>query len=154
MILLKADADAITTISAALPSDDVPADLTEETPGTCRTACSTWPIAAVSVAVSGPDARVATMIAVLDGSVARNGAASWLACTLGLDDDRNCTLLDWVTLDRLGSRRAAATTPAIQTTTISQRNRTSNRAMAANMVHPLVSLATSQWSITDNLRAT
>ena len=84
-------------------------------------------------AVSGPDARSATRIAVPAGFRPRKGAASAPACTLGLDDARNWALLDCVTLDRLGSRRTPAITPAIHTTTISQRNRTSNLAIAANI---------------------
>src|SRR5690349_1970360 len=73
------------------------------------------------------------MMAVPDGLRPRKGAASSPACTLGLDDERNWTLLAWVTSPRLGSRATAASTSAIQTATITQRNRTSNRAMLVNI---------------------
>src|SRR5436190_13949569 len=124
------DAVTLTRASAALPSRDVPSSLTRETPGTPRAACSARPIAAVSAAVSGPDPRLATMIAVPEESALWNGMASRLACTLGLDAERKWALLAWVTLDRLGSRRPAAITPTIHTTTISQRNRVATPASA------------------------
>ena len=72
------------------------------------------------------------MIAVAEGFLARKGAARSAAWTLGLEGGRNWTLLDCVTSAKLGSRRTAATTPTTHTMTISQRNRTSNLAMAPN----------------------
>src|SRR5690242_677029 len=73
------------------------------------------------------------IVAVPDGSLPRNGVASWPACTLGLDDERNWALLGCVTLDKLGSMETPAIVPANHTATISQRNRTSNFAMAVNI---------------------
>src|SRR2546428_11167154 len=51
---------------------------------------------------------------------------------LGSDEERNCALADWATLERLGKTRTAARTIAIHTATISQRNRRSNLPMAPN----------------------
>jgi hypothetical protein len=69
-----------------------------------------------------------------DGFLPWNGWARPAARTLGLDAGRNEALFDWVTLDRPGSSRAPATAPTTQTATITQRNRTSNRAMPANIL--------------------
>src|SRR6266571_3395166 len=134
VVLPDTDAVTVTRASAALPSLEVPSSLTRETPATCRAACCTRPIVASSVAVSGPDAREATMIAVPDGLLPWtpwNGLASLPACTLGLDDERNWALLDW---DTLGSRRTPATTPAIHSATTSQRKRIAKPASASKVV--------------------
>src|SRR5215831_12237381 len=104
LLLDDTDPGTVTTAWAARPSGDVPPSFTEATPGTSRTACSTWLMAAASAAVSGPDAREATMVADCFGSTTWNGAASWLAPTLGLDEELNWTLLAWVTVLRPGSR--------------------------------------------------
>jgi hypothetical protein len=120
-LLLDADGATLTRAWAALPSLEVPSSLTRVTPGTRRAASRTRVIAALSAAVSGPDARSATMIAVPDGLRPWKSVASRAACTLELDDERNWALLDRVTLDRLGSRPTPATTPTIQTATIGQR---------------------------------
>src|SRR5215470_18316510 len=135
-LLDETDPGTVTTAWAARPSGDVPPSFTEATPGTSRTACSTWLMAAASAAVSGPDAREATMVADCFGSTTWNGAASWLARTLGADEELNEPLLAWVTVVRPGSRRAPATTPTSHTATISHLNRMSNLAMAANMATP------------------
>jgi hypothetical protein len=133
-LLLDAVGATLTRAWAALPSLEVPSSLTRVTPGTRRAACCTRAIAMLSAAVSDPDARSATMIAVPDGLRPWKGVASQAACTLGLDDERNWALLDWVTLDRLGSRRTPATTPTIQTATISQRKRIAKPASALKIV--------------------
>src|ERR1044071_6048406 len=116
----------VTRACAAWPSGDVPWSRTSTTSGTWRAGCSTRLIAAWSAAVSGPDARLATMTAVPDAfALPWNGAASRAACTLGADEDRNWELPGWVTLDRLGSSLIPAISPAAHTATMTQRNRTS-----------------------------
>jgi hypothetical protein len=44
--------------------------------------------------------------------------------------DRNPELVDWVTLDRLGSKEIPAPTPTIHVTRMSQRNRMAKQATA------------------------
>src|SRR5689334_9042739 len=64
-------------------------------------------------------------------SVPRNGAASRAADRLGLLAGSRSVLLSLVTLASDGRSRAARTVAATQTATMTQRNRTANRPVAA-----------------------
>src|SRR5437588_9086660 len=97
VLLFEVDASTVTRASAAWPSFDAPRSLTAVTFGTCRATCSTRSTAARSAAVSGPESREATMIAVAEGFLAGKGAASAASWELGLEGGSTWTLLDCVT---------------------------------------------------------
>ncbi len=107
--------------------------MTAVTRGMERMACSTRPTAALSSTDSArwAAAEEATKVTV---EVVRglNGWANRSALTLAEVDGRNCELLDFSTLDRVGRHTISRIVTAIQPAMIGQRKRTVNRPRAAN----------------------
>ena len=96
--------------------------------------------AAVSAAVSEP-----FCLAAISGTGSRldvpNGLASMVAFSTGALAGRNLVLSLWVTLDRLGSRDAAAMAPTIHVSSIVQRKRTLNRPSALKIASTFMAVS-------------
>src|SRR5260370_1101449 len=116
-----------------MPSAERPRSGMAATLGTVRSWLVTAVSAATSAAVSGAPDRAATT-GIGCRFVVPKGAARAAACVLGALAGRNLVLLFWVTLDSAGRNVTAANTPAIHTSTTSQRNVTVKRPMAPKTV--------------------
>jgi hypothetical protein len=124
---------ASTVSCSARPSADCPASRTETTLATRASEPASRATNAWSAAVSVPSGRAATTVTAVSAAPC-NGEASWAACSLGALPGRNEVLSLCVTLDSDGSSVMAATAPATQASTITQRKRTDSRPAAVKNV--------------------
>jgi hypothetical protein len=140
-------ASAASTVScSACPSDDWPASWTATTRATRDSEPVSRATNAPSAAERGPPGRAATTVTAVSEAPC-SGEASSAARSLGALAGRNEVLSLCVTLDSDGSSVMAATAPAAQASTMTQRKRTDSRPAAAKKLLPTKAIVAGQGAL-------